>query len=157
MLDSARSLLTVLARDDGPIKTVSPSRQPTWGTAEMWTRLLLLASLLLVSNLSLAQARGDWVLARWKGGDYWFPGVVESRKGDVVVVAYDDGTREKLPLNRVRPYDWRPGSRVQCRWRNGSEWYAGVIKSITDNGVTLNIKYDDGDKETTTTAACRSQ
>lgn len=123
----------------------------------MRIRLLLLAGLLAMSNLVPAQSRGDWVLARWKGGDYWFPGVVESRNGDVVVVAYDDGTREKLSLSRVRPYDWRPGSRVQCRWQNGNEWYAGVIKSISDDGVTLSIRYDDGDKEKTTTARCRSQ
>ncbi len=123
----------------------------------MGKRFFCIAALLLAVLPASAQVRGDWVLARWQGGAYWFPGVIESNSGKAITVAYDDGTRETLPLSRVRPYDWTVGSRIQCRWQNGSEWYAGRITAMSGDGVTLNISYDDGDREQTRTAACRSQ
>jgi hypothetical protein len=104
-----------------------------------------------------AQQHGDWVLARWKGDRYWFPGVVESRAGDRITIAYDDGTRETLPARLVRPYDWSVGSRVSCQWQGGSEWYAGRIAAMGGDGVTLEIAYDDGDRERTRTGSCRSE
>lgn len=112
---------------------------------------------LLVAGTASAQQAGDWVLARWQNGPYWFPGVVESRNATTVSVAYDDGTRETLPTNLVRPYDWRVGSRIQCRWKGGEEWYAGAITTLSSDGVTLGVLYDDGDRETTRTGACRAQ
>lgn len=118
---------------------------------------MLVATALFVSLSAAAQVRGDWVLARWQNGDYWFPGVVESSSPKAITVAYDDGTRETLPPSRVRPYDWTVGSRIQCRWQNGDAWYSGRISAINDDGVTLFINYDDGDREKTRTAACRSQ
>lgn len=123
----------------------------------MWMRFVVLACGLLLAAASVAQSSGDWVLARWRGGDYWFPGVIADRSADSVTVVYDDGTRETLPLHLIRPYDWRVGSQVQCRWKNGTEWYAGRITAIKNDGVTLHIEYDDGDREKTKTAACRSR
>ena len=121
-------------------------------------RLTLLLLLLLASTLVSAQERGDWVLARWQNGDYWFPGVVQSQNGKTVDVAYDDGTRETLPLSRVKPYNWTVGSAVQCRWNAGSVWYAARIKKVSGNGVKLSVVYDaDGVKETLQTGYCRSQ
>ena len=128
-------------------------RRHTFG---MWRQWIVLAVCLAVSGWAQAQSQGDWVLARWQNGEYWFPGVVASRTADSVTVAYDDGTRETLPLSRVRPYDWKPGTPVQCRWKDGSQWYAGRISAINDDGVTLYIAYDDGDREKTRTALCRS-
>ena len=31
-----------------------------------------------------AQTNGDWVLARYKGGPYWYPGIIQSVNGDRV-------------------------------------------------------------------------
>jgi hypothetical protein len=28
-----------------------------------------------------AQTQGDWVLARYKGGQYWYPGIIQSVNG----------------------------------------------------------------------------
>ena len=117
---------------------------------------LILVAMLLASSGVSAQQAGDWVLARWKGDQYWFPGVVESRAGDNVTIAYDDGTRETLPVRLVRTYDWTVGSRVQCRWKGGTDWYAGKITGMGKDGVTMNVAYDDGDSEQTRTGACRS-
>ena len=118
-----------------------------------WTMILLAA---LAAAPAAAQQKGDWVLARWQGGAYWFPGVVESRTGKSVTVAYDDGTRETRPLSDVRRFDWTVGSRVECRWAGGTEWYGGRITAMGADGVTMNVTYDDGDREQTRTAACRS-
>ena len=115
------------------------------------------AVVLLATGVASAQQHGDWVLARWKGDRYWFPGVVQSRAGDKVTIAYDDGTKETLPANLVRPYDWDVGSRVACQWQGGTEWYAGKITAMSKDGVTISVAYDDGDREQTRTGSCRSE
>jgi hypothetical protein len=43
--------------------------------------------------------------------------------------------------------------RVECRWKNGSTWYPGVIAEKTGNQVF--IHYNDGGKEHTTIGKCR--
>lgn len=106
---------------------------------------------------AMAQSRGDWVLGQWQGGAYWFPGVVQGRSGDMVTIAYDDGTRETVPSKRVRPYTWNLGTRVECRWAGGSAWYPGQIASISGDGTELNITYDDGERERIATGGCRSR
>lgn len=120
-------------------------------------RGLAAATLLTASATGSAQQRGDWVLAQWQGGSYWFPGVVESRSGVAITIVYDDGTRETRPINQVKIYDWHVGSRVECRWADGADWYAGRITSMDPGGSAISVAYDDGDREKTTTAACRSR
>lgn len=117
---------------------------------------ILLAMLLLVPASVTAQNAGDWVLGRWQGGKFWFPGVVQSRSGKNVTIAYDDGTRETLHADRVRAYDWTLGTRLECRWAGGADWYAGKITGISEDGTQLDIRYDDGDRERIATGGCRS-
>ena len=112
---------------------------------------------ILISAPLAAQQRGDWVLAQWRGGEYWFPGVIESVSGNKVTINYDDGTRETRPLNQVKPYDWRVGSRIQCLWAGGSTWYAARITHMGSDGSRITVRYDDdGIVEKTRTGACRS-
>ena len=120
----------------------------------LWTS----AALLLLSTTLWAQSTGDWVLARWRGGDYWFPGVVESRTGSKVTVAYDDGTREVLYVDKVRPYEWKVGSDIQCRWKGGATWYAARITGMSNaDGSQITVLYEDGISENTRTGSCRSR
>lgn len=109
----------------------------------------------MCSTGSMAQTRGDWVLGNYKGVGFWFPGVIASVKGSKVVVQYDDGDRETLPLSRVKPYDWAIGKRVECNFKGQGKWYAGTIASLA--GGKIGIAYDDGDRETTRTGRCRSR
>ena len=111
---------------------------------------------LAVSASASAQGPGDWVLAQWRGGNDWYPGVVQSRDGNQVTILYDDGTRETRPVNQVRAYDWRVGSRVVCRWTNG-QWYEAVITAMAEDGLTISVLYDDGDTQITQTGRCRSE
>ena len=120
------------------------------------THAVAMIAIFVTSPLA-AQQRGDWVLAQWRGGEYWFPGVIESVSGNKVTINYDDGTRETRPLNQVKPYDWREGSRVQCLWAGGSTWYAARITSVGRDGSSITVRYDDdGIVEKTRTGKCRS-
>ena len=126
----------------------------------MKKRMLVLVVLtlgMLACAGAMAQSRGDWVLGQWRGGAYWFPGVVQSHNGDKITILYDDGTLETEPSKRVRPYTWNLGTRVECRWAGGSTWYPGQITSISGDGTELNIKYDDGERERIATGSCRSR
>lgn len=102
-----------------------------------------------------AQTVGDWVLANYQGAGYWYPGIVQSLGNGQATVLYDDGDVETLRLNAVRPYDWMIGMKVECNFQGQGDWYPGTISSLA--GPSIGIAYDDGDRETTTTGACRSQ
>ncbi len=102
-----------------------------------------------------AQSVGDWVLARYRGGAQWYPGILRGVSGDRLTIAYDDGDRETLNVGYVRPYDWRIGGRVECNFQGAGKWYPGVISSLS--GASIGINYDDGDRERTKTGLCRSR
>ncbi len=108
----------------------------------------------LGASTASAQTKGDWVLGNYKGAGYWFPGVIESIGGGKITVRYDDGDRETVNVNAVRPYDWMIGMKVECNYKGAGDWYAGKITSLA--GEKISIAYDDGDKETTRTGRCRS-
>lgn len=117
-------------------------------------RLIIIAGTLLAGLTGAqAQSAGDWVLARWKNGQHWFPGIIQSAAGDRLTITYDDGERETLSVRSVRPYNWAIGSKVECNFK-GTGWYAGRITALS--AERLSIAYDDGDKETTRTGKCRS-
>lgn len=115
------------------------------------------AAILLVtaSSVAAAQQPGDWVLSRWRGSTQYFPGVIQSRHGDVVNVRFDDGTISPIPVAQVRPYNWRVGTAVECRWTDG-RWYAAIITAMGEDAVTLDVTYEDGERQRTTTGNCRS-
>jgi hypothetical protein len=116
---------------------------------------LAAGALALSASAASAQTPGDWVLARYKGGAHYYPGILQGVSGDRATVAYDDGDRETMSLALIRPYNWTIGGRVECNFKGGGKWYPGVIASLS--GGTIGINYDDGDKERTTTGRCRSQ
>lgn len=127
---------------------------------EIMKKMLLIgAGLLLLTTTAWAQSRGDWVLARWQGGQYYYPGVVESSSGSKVTVAYDDGARETLSAKKVRAYTWVVGSRVECDWKGAGTWYAAkIIKINAKDGARIKVRYDVDDwSENTRTGKCRSR
>lgn len=100
------------------------------------------------------QNAGDWVLSQWHGSTQYFPGVVPARDDNTVRVRFDDGSVEDRPANLVRPFDWRAGSHVECRFTDG-EWYGATITRIGSDRLTLAVRYDDGDTQNTNTGRCR--
>lgn len=114
------------------------------------------AACLLPTTSALAQERGDWVLAPWQGSSQLFPGVIQSNNGRSLDIRFDDGTRETVAIRETRPFDWRSGTRVECRWQNGTTWYSGRITMMAQDGLTMDVAYDDGDRERTNTGRCRT-
>src|SRR5690606_19180433 len=100
--------------------------------------------------------RGDRVLARWNDGRYWFPGRIEWSDDTVMAVHYDDGMDDVRPAGDVRPFDWRIGSRIDAIWSGNGEWYAATIADIGDDGRAVTVLFEDGIREATSSARCRS-
>lgn len=122
----------------------------------MKLRIVSAAAILAVSaTVAGAQTAGDWVLGNYQGAGYWFPGIVETVGNGQVTIRYDDGDKETVGLNAVRPYDWMIGMRVECNFQGQGEWYPGKISSLA--GERIGIAYDDGDTEMTKTGRCRSR
>ena len=118
---------------------------------------LYLAAALAASFMAMpaaAQNVGDWVLSQWNGSTQYFPGVVTSRDGNTVRVRFDDGTVELRPANLIRAFDWRAGSHVECRFSDGN-WYGATITRLAEDGLTMSVRYDDGDVQNTNTGRCR--
>ena len=103
-----------------------------------------------------AQQVGAWVLGQWHGGNDWYPGVVTAHVGNQVTIRYDDGTSETRPANQVRPYNWRVGSAVVCRFTDG-RWYDARITAMDPGGLLISVRYADGDTQITNTGRCRSE
>lgn len=100
---------------------------------------------------------GQWVLGRYRGGQFYFPGVAQQVTAGFVTVGYDDGDRETLPLDQVKPYDWEVGSRIPAIWSGNGEYYDATIIEAQPNGSDLIVRFDDGIVEHTFTARCRSE
>jgi len=99
---------------------------------------------------------GDRVLARWQGGDFWFPGKLVRANGEQMAIQYDDGMQETRPAKHVRPLDWRVGSRIDAVWTGNGGWYAATIVEINDDGTMLTVLYEDGIQEGRASAFCRA-
>ena len=119
-------------------------------------KIVLAAALVAGFSAAPASAQdvGDWVLSQWRGSTQYFPGVVTARDGNTVTVRFDDNTVERRPANLVRPFDWRAGSHVECRFTDG-QWYGATITRIAADGFTMSVRYDDGDTQNTNTGRCR--
>lgn len=114
------------------------------------------ASAVSLSTAASAQRVGDWVLAQWQDSTQYFPGVVTASAGPQVTIRFDDGTVENRLASDVRPFDWRPGTHVECRFTDG-QWYAATIRMMGADGLTMDIRYDaDGVNERTNTGRCRT-
>lgn len=115
------------------------------------------AALASLAPAAAAQSVGDWVLAPWQDSAHRFPGVVVARSGQGVTIRFDDGTTETRLARDVRPFNWHAGSLVECRYRDG-QWYRATIRSMGNDGVTMQIRYDDdGIEERTSTGRCRTR
>jgi hypothetical protein len=112
-----------------------------------------LAAAFVCSPVS-AQNAGDWVLSQSQGSAQYFPGIVTARDGNTVTVRFDDGTVERRPANLIRAFDWRAGSHVECRFTDGN-WYGATITRLASDGLTVSVRYDDGDTQNTNTGRCR--
>jgi hypothetical protein len=96
---------------------------------------------------------GERVLGK-RDGQY-HPAKVTASGDAGVELAFDDGATATLPAEAVKPFDWKVGTRVECRFQGDKDrpFYAGAITAL--DGDTLTIGYDDLDGETVPVAMCR--
>ena len=123
--------------------------------------LVLAVSVLVMSGCAsmrpVAFGAGDWVLAKWQPEDpYYYPAIITARTGDQLTLQYDDGDAGEQRVTSVRRFDWRVGTRVECKFSNGG-WYLATITEMGANRVDMRIRYDDNDWEATDTSQCRDR
>ncbi len=91
---------------------------------------------------------GDQVLVDWSGDEYWYPAKIAERKDGRYHVAYLDGDEEWTTPDHVVSENLKVGDRVLANWEGRGEYYPGRI--TRRDGRSIDILYDDGDRETTT-------
>jgi hypothetical protein len=118
-----------------------------------WLVMFVLA-LALVAGGVHAQSKADRVLAQWEADGMWYPARITEVVGRQIHVVYDDGDIAVVGALQIRTVDWHRGTRVQCNWRNQGQYYAGTIDYM--EGERIDVRYDDGDRETMMIGRCRS-
>eukprot|EP00940_MAST-03C_sp_MAST-3C-sp2_P002666 g2666.t1 len=101
---------------------------------------------------------GDEVEIRVESGKKWVRGsIVRIHEDDASYdVEFDSGDLERrVEGRRLRPFrkstsdsalTFERGMAVEARYDGRRKWFAGIVRHVNDDG-TLDINYDDGDKE----------
>lgn len=114
-------------------------------------------------------AVGMKVKARYQKGANWFSGkIMKVHHDGSCDIRYDDGDTETRVLakyiempkdskespskTKASPSRLEVGDAVQARYKKGTKWFPGKIKSVHSDG-TYDVRYDDGDIETRVVAA----
>ena len=95
------------------------------------------------------------MLAFWEADGLWYPGEVEYVDRQGIHIIFDDEDEATVARNEVRRLNWRVGSRLECNWQNGGEYYPGRVNSM--RGERIDFAYDDGAREQLTVSSCRSR
>ena len=109
---------------------------------------------------------GDRVSCNWQREGSQYTGRVDLILGQKIRVLYDEGDEELTIPSLCRAVSsgagggvatdgFAPGARVQCNWKSIGIYFPGTVSSR--NGNRLQILYDDGDREETTTGHCRTR
>jgi hypothetical protein len=106
------------------------------------------------SNLIVCLQPGDIVAARHGGKGQWFKGKIEKVNGDATfAIIYDDGDKEPaVKVNLVSPVATasalESGTAVEAVFGGkGKKWFRAKVDKKNDDGKTVSLLYDDGDKE----------
>lgn len=97
---------------------------------------------------------GEAVEARYKKGSQWYAATIAAadRAEDTYDLEFDDGDTDRLHAHYIRPrveasVAYSVGERVEGRFGGREKWYSAVVSRIGKQG-TVDLDYDDGDKET---------
>jgi hypothetical protein len=106
----------------------------------------------LGAGAEAAPLPGEIVLADYNG-TLW-PADVTSVAGSNVTVRWHDGTGSAArDMSLLRPYDWRNGSQVVCKWAKDGKYYKGSISALA--GKSFTVVWTDGTKSPVQTKDCR--
>lgn len=120
----------------------------------MKKNILVLCLAIFAANAQ-AQVAGDRVLAYWEPDGLWYPGEIDYVDRQGFHIIFDDDDEAVVSRHELRPLNWRVGSRIECNWQNGGEYYPGRVTSM--RGERIDFLYDDGARERLTVSSCRSR
>lgn len=101
---------------------------------------------------------GQYVLARYQGGQYFFSGTVTMARGGMFTIRYDNGQSEQRPANQIKPYAWGVGTRLWCTLLSAPNGQAYPGRIVQKNGDrVLQVAFNAGQIEWKTAANCRSR
>jgi hypothetical protein len=105
---------------------------------------------------AIAQSAGDLVLSYYLNERFLYPAEVQSVSGGTVTLLWDDGTTSEVAKSALRPFNWKAGTSVSCKWSDG-KYYAARIARIGGDYRTLDIVWtQDNTTSRTKTNFCRS-
>ena len=113
---------------------------------------VMIVGFLFGGGEAMAAKPGDLVLSQWTDG-MWYPARVAEVKKGRVLVSYYDGDVGTVPKSKIKKFNWKVGSKIQCNWKRGGVYYSGTIAKMKVEWI--HIKYDDGDQEKTGIGRCR--
>jgi DNA repair protein Crb2 Tudor domain len=95
---------------------------------------------------------GDRVLARWLDF-FWYPGTILALGTKGFHILYDDGDQRVAPEQALMPLALEEGEHIQIRPKNQPQRiYSPAVVTRVD-GETLDVEYQDGERETNTKAS----
>ena len=109
----------------------------------------------MVKAQRTAYVKGSDIEARYEGRREWWRGRVMrvNRDEGTYDIRYDNGEEElEVHPTMMRPR-MRKGASVMARFQGRKRWFPGKISRVHDNG-TLDVVYNDGDKDTRLDADC---
>jgi hypothetical protein len=97
-------------------------------------------------------AVGERVLARYRKGRRFFPGVVARASQTYCIRYHDDEVERRVLAYSIRPVQgekrgdvFKIGQRVEAKYGHNGRYYCGKVEAAQDSKYT--ILYDDGDRE----------
>jgi len=77
----------------------------------------------------------------------------KEKDGSRYYILFDDGDKQWTAAERITTDDIKVGSKVFTNWKKKGRYYSGRVTQR--KGDRIHIRYDDGDKETTTISVVR--
>jgi hypothetical protein len=107
----------------------------------------VIAVLIAILASQAAQAQ-EKHFGLWQSDGFWYPCEIVKNEPPITSVKFLDGDTADLAPDDVVRIDVQPGDEVWGRWQRGDTWYRGTV--VAREGDSLQIRYEDGDEETTT-------
>src|SRR4029079_10181922 len=113
------------------------------------------AAIILLTGMASAQGQQSdaTMFGYWESDGYWYPLTSVELLDQVARVKFHDGAKKELPRGQVCKLTLMPGTRVQGDWLGKGVYFPGKVASADEDRVQ--IEYDDGDIEDTTSMKLR--
>lgn len=87
--------------------------------------------------------KNDKILALYSN-NYWYAATYLGASGDLTEIRWMDDSTGYVAPSQVKPFQWKTGQPVECRWKKDNLYYKGTIHSLNAAANKMVIKWDDG-------------